>query len=52
MNVVDSSAWLEYLANGSNAPLFAAAIEEIDRLIVPTISVFEVFKRVSATVRS
>ena len=46
MNVVDSSAWLEYFANGPNAGFFASAIEATDELIVPTITVLEVFKRV------
>jgi predicted nucleic acid-binding protein len=46
MNVVDSSAWLEYLANGPNASFFAKAIEDTQQLIVPTVSLFEVFKRV------
>lgn len=46
MNVVDSSAWLEYFANGPNASFFAKAIEQVDQLVVPTISLFEVFKRV------
>ena len=46
MNVVDSSGWLEYFANGPNADFFAPAIEDTNNLIVPSISVFEVFKRV------
>jgi toxin FitB len=46
MNVVDSSGWLEYFANGPNAGFFSAAIENSSDLIVPTISLFEVFKRV------
>ena len=46
MNVVDSSGWLEYFANGLNADFFTPAIEDIDNLIVPAISIFEVFKRV------
>ena len=46
MNVVDSSGWLEYLADGSNANFFAPAIENVAALIVPTISLLEVFKRV------
>lgn len=46
MNVVDSSGWLEYFADGPNANFFAAAIEKTADLIVPTISVYEVFKRV------
>jgi predicted nucleic acid-binding protein len=45
MNVVDSSGWLEYFADSSNADFFAPAIEKIDELIVPTVSIFEVFKR-------
>ena len=46
MNVVDSSAWLEYFANGPNASFFAEPIEQIDKLIVPSMSLFEVFKRI------
>ena len=46
MNVVDSSGWLEYLANGPNAGFFAPAIEDVRRLLVPSISILEVFKRV------
>ena len=46
MNVVDSSGWLEYFAAGPNADFFADAIEATDELIVPTVSVYEVFKRV------
>jgi predicted nucleic acid-binding protein len=46
MNVVDSSAWLEYFANGPNASFFGKPIEDTQRLIVPTLSLFEVFKRV------
>lgn len=48
MNVVDSSAWLEYFADGPNASFFAAAIEDEERLLVPTIVVYEVFKRLRA----
>ena len=46
MNVVDSSAWLEYFADGPNAGEFAEAIADIERLVVPSITLFEVFKRV------
>lgn len=46
MNVVDSSGWLEYFANESNADFFAPAIEDTSNLIVPSITIFEVFKRV------
>lgn len=46
MNLVDSSAWLEYFAGGPNAGFFAPAIEKSGELIVPTIIVLEVYKRV------
>jgi predicted nucleic acid-binding protein len=46
MNVVDSSGWLEYLAEEPNADFFAPAIENASDLIVPSISIYEVFKRV------
>ena len=46
MNVVDSSTWLEYLADGPNASFFAAAVENPRELIVPSITILEVFKRV------
>jgi predicted nucleic acid-binding protein len=46
MNVVDSSGWLEYFANGANADFFAPAIENTAELMVPALSVYEVFKRV------
>ena len=44
LNVVDSSAWLEYFADGTAAAHFAAAIEQVDRLVVPAVCVLEVFK--------
>jgi predicted nucleic acid-binding protein len=47
MNVVDSSGWLEYFANASNAGFFAPAITDEPNLVVPTICMFEVFKRLS-----
>ena len=46
MNVVDSSAWLEYFANGPNADAFAPAIEATDALVVPAICLYEVAKRI------
>lgn len=44
MNVVDSSAWLEYFAGTSSAHFFAAAIEDTENLVVPTICLYEVYK--------
>ena len=46
MNVVDSSGWLEYFADGKNADFFTPAIEKTEELVVPTICIFEVFKRI------
>ena len=46
MKVVDSSAWLEYFANGPNASFFAPAIEQTDDLLVPSLTLYEVFKRI------
>jgi len=46
MNVVDSSGWLEYFADGLNADFFAPAVENTAELVVPSISIYEVFKRV------
>jgi len=46
LNVVDSSGWLEYFADGRNAGFFARTIERPADLIVPTLSLYEVFKRV------
>jgi predicted nucleic acid-binding protein len=46
VNVVDSSGWLEYFADGPNAEFFSHAIETTAELLVPTVSLYEVFKRV------
>ena len=46
MNVVDSSGWLEYFIDGANADFFSPAIEDDENLIVPTISLYEVFKKI------
>jgi predicted nucleic acid-binding protein len=46
MNVVDSCAWLEYFADGPNAAFFARAVQDTGKLLVPTLSLYEVFKRI------
>jgi predicted nucleic acid-binding protein len=46
MNVIDSSGWLEYFTNGNNAGFFAPVIENTADVLVPTITLFEVFKRI------
>jgi toxin FitB len=48
VNVVDSSAWLEFFAGGANARHFAPVIEDEEQLLVPSLVMFEVFKRVLA----
>ena len=44
MNIVDSSGWLEYFSGGSNAEYFLSPLEDPSSLIVPTITIYEVFK--------
>lgn len=44
MNVVDSSAWLSYFAGDENSRNFSTPIENIDELIIPSITITEVFK--------
>jgi predicted nucleic acid-binding protein len=46
MNVVDSSGWLEYFGKGISGKAFASVIQETDSLVVPTITIYEVFKRI------
>lgn len=46
MNLVDSSGWLEYFADGPNANYFATPIEDVNNLLVPSLCVLEVFKNV------
>lgn len=45
-NVVDSSGWLEYFVDSDRAQLYAPAIEDLANLIVPTIAIYEVVKKV------
>ncbi len=44
MNLVDSSGWLEYFADGPKADAFAPVLKDIDDVLVPTICMYEVFK--------
>ena len=46
MHVIDSSGWVEYFVNGTNADFFASPIQDRENLIIPTICLYEVFKRV------
>lgn len=47
MNLVDSSGWLEYFADGKNAGFFAPAIENAKTLVVSSINCYEVYKRIA-----
>ena len=46
MNLVDSCGWLEFFAGGENAAFFGTPLKKTDELLVPTISIYEVFKSV------
>ena len=46
MNLVDSSGWLEYFADGKNAEFFAPPIQDIKNLAVSPINIYEVFKKI------
>ena len=46
MNVVDSSGWVEYAADDENAGFFARPIRDGENLLIPTVCIYEVFKRV------
>lgn len=45
MNVVDSSGWVEYFTKGTNARFFIPPIQDTENLMVPSICIYEVFKR-------
>lgn len=44
MNVVDSSGWIEYLSGGGNVAFFRKPIESTEPLVVPSLSLFEVYR--------
>lgn len=44
MNVVDSTGWLEYFAGGPNAEKFLPPLQDTESLVIPVISIYEVFK--------
>jgi predicted nucleic acid-binding protein len=47
MNLVDTSGWLEYFFAGPNVARFAKPIESTAKLLVPTICLYEVFKKIN-----
>ncbi|MCL4384892.1 MAG: type II toxin-antitoxin system VapC family toxin [Actinobacteria bacterium] len=46
MNLIDSSAWLEYFTDGNNAEFFAPVIENTTEVIISVINLYEVYKKV------
>ena len=44
MNIIDSSGWLEYFADGPNASFFSRPLQKTADIVVPTITIYEVFK--------
>jgi len=48
MNVVDSSCWLEFIEDSSIGKKIATIIADVERLFVPTIVLYEVFKKLTA----
>ena len=46
MNIVDSCGWIEYLSDGANASFFEKALKDTENLLVPSITIYEVFKKV------
>lgn len=45
MNIVDSSGWIEYFLQEKNASLFMVPIQDVEHLVVPSVCIYEVFKR-------
>ena len=44
MNIIDSSGWLEFFSGGVNANKFEMPLSDIEKLLVPSITIYEVFK--------
>ena len=44
LNIVDSSGWIEYFTDGPNAGRFAGPLSDSDTLVVPTVTIYEVFR--------
>ncbi len=46
LKIVDSSVWLEYFADTERADLFEDVLSDPENLVVPVITIYEVFKKV------
>ena len=44
MNIVDSSGWLAYFADELNAKHFLTPLKDTPSLVVPMVTIYEVFK--------
>lgn len=44
MNIIDSSGWLEYFSDGPNASCYLPPLNDPSSLVVPAITIYEVFK--------
>ena len=44
MNIIDSSGWLAYFADEPNAKHFLTPLNDPASLVVPTVTIYEVFK--------
>lgn len=47
MIVIDSSGWLEYFIAGPNSKFFAEPIKNNPEIIIPTIVIYELWKKIS-----
>ena len=47
MNVVDSSGWIEHFQNSTRAGFFSEALSSAANLVVPSIAIYEVHRRLS-----
>ena len=46
MKLVDSSCWIDYFTGQSKSDYYSAAIVDTDNLIVPTVCLYEVYKKI------
>lgn len=47
LSIVDSSGWVEYMSAGPKAEVFARYLESPEFLLLPSVIVYEVYKKVS-----
>lgn len=50
MNILDSSVWLEYIADTKHAKSFVALIEQPESLLVPAVTLYEVCRKLTKEV--